>query len=425
MTHPGSSDVAQRRFWNALNFKPGIIAIRSWDGLDDRSVLWAGFDNPDYDATGVTYSEKILWHYVYSGKELKDAKIYPWWAGDRAEWIELAEGLPPGTLPFPPEFKLARYWRWQFTNSVSGLVGVDYDGTNEWIFKPFSTEFDLVGPNHWMRGKDWNTANLFYESGPFAIPTSLHYEADLRWKIFPPRSKLAFPWVYSINYLAQGFGPGGLLYGYLNDRYFGNNEYGGDKPSVGEGPLWSAVGDLSKSYGGLHGSFGISHGIFLWGAGLCEATWTFDLCDRPQQQLVANFNNEISHQIETGENQSEGWGTDIVSVHENTLEFEDGRQETYLHFSTNVSPARGSFNVYSMQGLMLAYGVDYIKDECDKSGRSYRLLKEPPDPCMRYHTLIVTYLVVADTLQTPTHLGRSTETNVAHDRQSPSDIRGL
>lgn len=148
MTHPGSRDVGQRRFWNMLAMKPGIISIGSWDPLDDRSRLIAGFDNPDYPE----YSdEPILWYQVYTGSELAH-----------------------GPLVFPPEYKLARYWRWEYASgTIPSLTGVDYNGTNEWIIKPYSDDFSLVGANSWMRGADWDTANLFYDSSPYAIPTTL------------------------------------------------------------------------------------------------------------------------------------------------------------------------------------------------------------------------------------------------------------
>jgi hypothetical protein len=401
MTMPGSHNVAQRRFWNMLAMKPGIIHIGSWDTLDDRSTLRAGFDNLDYpDAS----DEPILWYDVYTGSELRY-----------------------GPLEFPPEFKLARYWQWRYeSGTIAGLSGVDYNGTNEWILKPYSEEFGLVGGNAWQRGSDWDVANLFYDASPFAIPTSLHYDAKVNWNVTGARSGLAVPWVYDDFDIAVGWGQGGYLYGYLDDHYFGNNETGGDKPSEGIGPRQESVGDLSKSFAGLWGNFGLSHGILVWDSGNCVATWTFDVCDRPYQMFTANFNNQIYHQLETGEFQSEGWGTDIVQVVANTVEHEDGSKEDYLQFSTDVSPSRSTLNVYDMEGQMLTYGEDYVDDPCDRSGRSKRLVKEPVDPCKRYHTLIVTYLVTAQSLESGTHPGRTTETNVGHDRQGEQgDIRGL
>jgi hypothetical protein len=340
-----------------------------------------------------------------------------------------------GPIEFPPEHKLARTWWFEYIKWVPGLSGVDYDGPNEIIFKPYSTDFELVGPDWWARGHDYKTANMFYDA--VEMPTSLHYIAS---GDTPSTEHLtiAYPWVYPEEYAAQGFGPGGLLYGYLNDHYFGNNEMGGGKESEGVGPKRGAIGDMSKTYGGLWGGFGISHGICLNSLGCnTHATWTFDLCWRPQAMAMATFNNEIYHTNEDTY-ESEGWGTTVVAIYENTIEKMDGSQETYRRFTVDTSPARATLNVYTMRdpitkqpgGRQLTLGVDYTHDDCDKSGRSYRLidndLTDPEDPCERLYALVVTYLVTAPSLRTASHPGRQTDPNVAHDRRGGGgDIRGL
>lgn len=389
MPNPPASEVAQRRFWNMLRDKPGIMYIGSW-GYSPYAILRSntGFEEP------LTIFEN-------------------------------------GPITFPPEHKLATIWRVDYQKWVPPLSNVDFDGTNEWIFKPYSTDFRLVGPNAWQRGEDWDTANLFYDASPFAIPTSLHYEAEGDTPKDTPVS-LLFPWAYNPGSGAQGWGTGGRLYGYLNDHYFGNNEMGGDKPSEGIGPKIEAIGDLSKSFAGFWGAFGISHGICVNATGcLTTAYWKFNLCWRPSAAAMLTFNNEIAH-LNEDTYESEGWGTTIVAIHEATVEHEDGSEETYRQFTIDVSPARSTLNVYTLEGKQLLYGVDYIHDPCDKSGRSYRLLvsdlTEPPDDpdgCLRIYALVVTFLVVAQSLRAGRHPARTTDTNVAHDRQAHGDIRGL
>ena len=396
MPNPGSHEVAQRRFWNMLRDQPGIMWIGAWSH-SPYAILTSntGFEAP------LTIFEN-------------------------------------GPIEFPPEHKLAQTWTLTYNHRVPPLGSVDWDGTNEWIFKPYSTDFALVGADRWMRGQDWQTANLFYDASPFAIPTSIHYDAVGNTPS-TNHSALAFPWVYPPSYAAQGFGPGGLLYGYLDNHYFGNNEMGGDKPSEGVGPKRMAVGDLSKSFAGLHGSFGISHGICINSAGCStNATWEFNLCWRPSSMAMLTFNNQLSHTHEDTY-QSEGWGTDIVALIDNTIEKLDGSRETYRQFSVDVSPAAstGTMNVYTLQGRQLEYGIDYVHDDCDRSGRSYRLVEwnedgsrnlttNPVSICDTIYALVVTYLVVATSLRTGRHPARQTDTNVGHNRLGPTgDIRGL
>jgi len=387
-----SSKVAQRRFWNALTETDGILWIQNVSHADKVNL----------------YADGKL---VYTG-------------------VQLASG----PLPFPPEFKMARTWTLTYNNTHAGLVLVDYDGTGPWIFKPYSTDVHLAGPNWWAIGSDWETANLFYDSSPFKVDadgnnaTTLHYMANLAWGINPPRPGQAFPWVYGSFEIAVGWGQGGYLYGYLNNHYFGNNEMGSNKPNEGVGPQKGPItGDLSKEYGGLWGCFGLSHGVLVWDSASVSASWTFDLCGRAAAMAVLNFNNEIAHTNPDAQ-QSEGWGTDIVAVHDNVVQLEGGAAERYAHFTVDVSPARGTFNVYTMKGEQLEKGTDYVNDPCDRSGRSYRLLRDledPNDPCSTVYSLIVTYLVVAPTLSTPKNPGRVTDPNTSANRRDINDIRGL
>jgi len=410
----GSSEVAQRRFWNMLTDKPGIIYIGRWTGTDHN------------------------WQYG-------DAYL----TSDTGFVVHLSV-FENGPIVFPPEHKLARIWKIRYRSSVNTLGPVEFDGGNEFIFKPYSTDFRLMGDGggwehrniYWTRGEDWKTANLFFDSSPYAIPTSLHYIAfgDT------PKGKndpIAPNWVYDSETGAEGWGDAGRLYGYLNDVYFGNNEMGGNKPSVGVRHKGSAVGDLSKTYEGLWGCFGISHGICTNSGTpdilsqdksgvscVTTAEWTFDLCYRPQMMAMSTFNNQVFHLNTGGDTQSEGWGTDIVAIHEATVEFNTGEQETYRQFTVDVSPARSTMNVYTLKGQQLTYGVDYVHDDCDRSGRSYRLLDtpitDPADRCDRPFALIVTYLIVATTLHAAgDRKGRVTDTNVGSDRRSEDDVRGL
>jgi hypothetical protein len=394
MPATGSSEVGQRRFWNMLRDKPGIMFIGSW-GHSEYAILTSdtGFSAP------LT---------IFNN----------------------------GPIEFPPEHKLARTWAVTYEKDVAPLQGVDYDGTNEWIFKPYSTKWGLVGPNSWMQGDDWNTANVFYDASPFAIPTSLHYTAT---GDTPKRSyvDIAYPWAYNPGTGAQGWGTGGRLYGYLNDVYFGNNEMGGNKPSIGIGPQMHATGDLSKSFAGLYGAFGISHGTCI-NADVCavRARWQFDLCYRPQMIAMSTFNNQIYHTNEET-TPTEGWGTDVSALHDATVEFSNGKTEDYRQFSVDVSPSRETMNVYTMKGQQLTYGVDYVHDDCDRSGRSYRLLEwledgsrnlvtNPVDICDTIFAVVVTYLVTAATLRSPIRDARTTDTNVGHNRLGKTgDIRGL
>jgi hypothetical protein len=296
---------------------------------------------------------------------------------------------------------------WDYSTPPGGSS--DWDGTNEWIFKPYSTDMELQGPSPWMVGKDWRTANLFYDASPFAIPTSLHYNM-----------------ICEASSSTYGFGGGGLAYGYLNDVYFGHNEYGGGKENVGIGPKSSAVGDLSKSFPGFWGVIGISHGIATAPYSV-HAEWVFDLCWRPEAAAMMALNGQIAHLNPPADDQTEGWGTDMVPVQDNTIDKEDGSSETYLQFSVDVSGARETMNVYTTTGKQLQYGTDYVHDSCDKSGRSYRLAPGaiPPDPCGGIYRLIVTYLVQAATLSRGKRSPREIDTNVGHDRLAGHDIRGL
>jgi len=385
MPSRGSAEVGQRRFWNVLQDKPGIMYIQN---TSPEAVL--------YSDTGFEASLSIF---------------------------------DNGPIVFPPEHKMARVWGIKYYHEAFPLTGVDFDGPGAWIFKPYSTDFTLVAGDAWARGADWRTANLFYDSSHHAIPTTLHYAAT---GDTPAGEKVDIAWAYNPDSGAQGFGTGGLLYGYLNDVYFGNNEMGGNKPNIGVGPKRAAIGDLSKSSSGLWGAFGISHGTCINNLPGCvtSAKWEFDLCWRPAAMLVTTFNNQVAHLNEGGDTQSEGWGTDIVAIVEATVEFDTGEQEEYRQFTVDVSPARSTMNVYTVKGEQLTYGIDYVHDDCDRSGRSYRLLDtdltNPGDPCARLYALIVTYLVVASTLQPGgDRKGRVTDTNIGSNRLSNNDVRGL
>jgi hypothetical protein len=395
MPSRGSAEVGQRRFWNTLKDVPGLMFVGAWSYAPE-AVLYSntGFSAP------LTIFEN-------------------------------------GPITFPPEHKLARTWGLHYEKWVPTLGSVDFDGTNEWIFKPFSTKWDLVGPNAWMRGDDWDTANLFYDSSPFAIPTTLKYTASGDTPK-GPQDPIAPPWAYNPETGAQGWGNGGRLYGYDNDVYFGNNEMGGSKPNVGVGPQMFAIGDLSKSFSGLWGALGISHGVCINSTPpgcMTIADWVFDLCYRPQMAAMASFNNELYH-LNEDPLPTEGWGTMVVAIIDATVEFMNGVQEVYRQFTVDVSPSRETINVYTMKGQQLTYGIDYIHDDCDRSGRSYRLLEwledgsrnlvtNPIDPCETIFALVVTFLVTAATLRSPRRDGRQTDTNEGHDRLRIGDIRGL
>jgi len=393
MPSTGSSEVGQRRFWNALRDTPGIM----WIGSLDRSPYAILTSDTGFSAPLTIFEN--------------------------------------GPITFPPEHKLARTWTLSYSRWVPNLQSVDYDGTNEWIFKPYSTKWGPVGPNAWQQGDDWASANLFFDASPFAIPTTLKYTAT---GDTPKQTQtaLAPPWVYNPDSGAQGFGNGGRLYGYDNNVYFGNNEMGSHKGNVGVGPQTAAVGDLSKSYVGLWGALGISHGVCINNEG-CQTTakWEFDLCYRPQMVAMASFNNELFHGNEDPL-PTEGWGTLVVAIIEAAIEFMNGVIEVYRQFTVDVSPSRETMNVYTMKGQQLTYGIDYVHDDCDKSGRSYRLVEQnedgsrnentnPIDPCDAMFALVVTFLVTAATLTSPKHTSRQTDTNVGHDRVRIGDLRGL
>ena len=346
MPNPGAFEVGQRRFWNALGDTPGIIYIGSWGALG----VWGG--------SGDLYADGVL---VYT-----------------------AEQLAQGPQPFPVAFKTARVWTMVHTASVPGLGSVDFD-CGMWFLQPYTT-IPSVGLD-----------NLMHDA--IAMPTTLHYTAHddigaVTGGYFPP--------------YASGFGDGGLLYGYLNDIYFGNNEMGGNKPSVGIGPKIDAVGDLSKTYSGLWGQLGLSHGIATSAISI-KATWTFDLCDRAEAMAT-------SASLSLG-NQSEGWGTDVASV---VVDVHGHRT-----FTLSTSPARGTLNVYTPKGLMLMKGIDYDNCPCDTTGRVYCLLRDIGGPCNTISRVVVTYLVMAAALRQAKRTARTVDTNVGSNRLNSLDIRGL
>jgi hypothetical protein len=389
----GSFEVGQRRFWNAMKDVPGVMWIAALEYTEDAILSSdTGFEEP------MT---------IFAN----------------------------GPITFPPEHKLARTWKLTYKRWVPTLSLVDYNGTGEWIFKPYSTKMELVGADEWMRGDDWRTANLFYDASPHAMPTSLKYTA-MGDTPKQTQTSLAPPWAYNPDTGAQGFGNGGRLYGYDNDVYFGNNEMGGGKENVGVGPKTQAIGDLSKTYPGLWGTFGISHGTCINNEG-CTTTaeWVFDLCWRPAAAAMFTFNNQLNHGYDETY-QSEGWGTDVVALIDAAIELTSGIFEYYRQFSVDVSPSRETMNVYTLKGQQLTYGIDYIHDKCDQSGRSYRLVEwnedgsrnettNPIDPCDALYVLVVTYLVTAATLRSPKRTARQTDTNEGHDRLRSGDIRGL
>lgn len=386
MPNLGSSEVGQRRFWNNIPDREGVIFIGSYGGLErDGCLLWASHGGG--------------WSVVYTGAQLAS-----------------------GPQVFPPRWKGARFWKmtWDYSTPAGGSS--DWDGTNQWIFKPYSTDLSQVGPERWQMGSDWRS-NLFYDSSPWAIPTTLHYKMTCE-----------------ASSVTTGFGGAGLAYGYLNDVYFGHNEMGGGKENVGIGPKSSAVGDLSKTFPGFWGSFGISHGVATSDYSV-HAEWVFDLCWRPEAAAMMSLNGQMSHLNPPNDNQTEGWGTDIVPVQEVTIEKSDGSLDNYLQFTVDVSAARDTMSVYTIEGKQLMYGTDYVHDSCDKSGRSYRLRDGAlgvnvggtadgaaiaSDPCKGIYRLIVTYLVVATVLSIGKRTPRQIDTNVGHNRLGPTmDPRGL
>ena len=350
MPNPGAFEVGQRRFWNALGDQPGVIFIGSWTGF-----------------TGVNlYGDGDL---VYTGDQLAS-----------------------GPLPFPTELKLVREWKLVLSKSVVAMQEAGWSGPNEFIFKPYSNDMTLVGPNAWMRGADWNTANLFYDSCPFAMPTALRYTATCL-----------------INETTYGFGAGGRMFGYLNDVYFGNNDMGGNKPNVGIPGKLNAVGDLSKTYVGFWGTLGTDAGLAYPGDYTVHAEWIFDLCDRPEAAATAA---SLSLQ-----NQSEGWGVDTAPVTTDSM--------GHTIFTLSTSPARGTLNVYTPKGLMLMRGLDWDNDPCDITGLVYRLLHDFSGQCEKLSRVVVTYLVMAAALRQAKRTARTIDTNVGSNRLNSLDIRGL
>jgi hypothetical protein len=344
MPNPGAFEVGQRRFWNALGDHPGIIYIQHWSDLTDADL----------------YADGEL---VYTGAQLND-----------------------GPLPFPVQFKTARIWEMRRFHLIDPNFGsTDFD-CGQWYLQPYTT-VPSTGPD-----------NLLHNA--IAMPTTLHYVAHTEFLVPVPGGY--WPGV------GTGFGAGGLLYGYLNNVYFGNNEYGGGKENVGIGPKYDAVGDMSKLYIGFWGQFGLSHGVAP-GGGLTESTWTFDLCDRSEAMATSA---SLSLQ-----NQSEGWGTDIAPVSTDAT--------GHRIFTLFTSPARGTLNVYTPKGLMLMKGLDWDNAPGDTTGLVYRLLRDISGPCEALSRVVVTYLVLAPSLRQAKSTTRITDTNVGSNRLDSLDIRGL
>ena len=392
MPNPGAFEVGQRRFWNALGDKPGVIYIGSWGGFGGVN-LYAGRSIE----TGVTNAQ--------TGFTTGTTPMVEW------DLIYTGDQLATGPLPFPTAYKTARYWKMVLAKSVPAMQEAEWVGPNEWIFFPYSTNLDLFVSSdafpesnaYWNRGLH-PSDNLFFDAlvGPKPVlgpwncktsPTTLHYIATCE-----------------ANESTYGFGGGGSLFGYLNDVYFGNNGYGGNKPNVGIGPKTAAVGDLSKTYEGFWGTLGTNAGLAYPGDYTVYAEWVFDLCDRPEAMAaVAGLSLE---------NQSEGWGTDTAPISTDP--------SGHRIFTLSTSPARGTLNVYTPKGLMLMKGIDWDNDPCDTTGRVYRLMYDPKDICGGIYRVIVTYLVMAPTLRQAKRTPRITDTNVGHDRiNSQGDIRGL
>ena len=412
--------VAQRRFWNAMTptLDDGVIAISSWDGLENCELL-ASQDGCD-------------WEHVYDGSQFLQTKTLaePWF----------------GFQPFPTRFKLYRYWRLAYkypgvvTAGSQSFGGLDI---NEFIFMPYST--DLSGAR-WDRGDP--TDNLFYTSSPIwrsagHPETKVRYEAHVHFRD-PQTKDIVYP-----SWTMFG-GPSNGAYGYLNDVYFGWNQFGGNKPNVGIGPKINAVGDLSKSYSGLWGAFGIADGIPNMNL-LITAEWTFDLCDEPSRvfaKVVGNPNPV----------QSEGWGSEWCVADLDGI------------FETRATPQRSTLTVYDIEGGQLHDGIHYEPLEGDKSGRKYKLLVTPkigagagagaegdcnpfaggdenagfgghvgeggtefgesPSLCDlegvgSHVALAVTYLVSPATISQVRTTKRQTNPGVTHDRLRMNDIRGL
>jgi hypothetical protein len=311
---------------------------------------------------------------------LTDADLYA-----DGELVYTGEQLNAGILPFPAQFKTARIWEMRRTHIIPDMGATDFD-CGQWHLQPYTTV------------PSTDVDNLMHDS--IAMPTTLHYEAVTEFLVPVPGGY--WPGV------GTGFGAGGLLYGYLNNRYFGNNEYGGSKENIGIGPKYAAVGDMSKQNTGFWGHFGLSHGIAP-GGGMTKSTWTFDLCDRSEATATS-----ASLSLE---NQSEGWGTDTARVSTDPA--------GHRIFTLTTSPARGTLNVYTPKGLMLMRGLDWDNDPCDTTGLAYRLLRDISGPCESLSRVIVTYLVVAATLRQGQRTARTVDTNAGSNRLNSLDIRGL
>jgi hypothetical protein len=373
MPNPGAFEVGQRRFWNALGDQPGVIFIGKWNDFNGVS-LWASMDGGS-------------WSLVYTGDELQS-----------------------GPLPFPTQWKTARFWKMVLVKSVVAMQEAEWTGANEWVFFPYSNDISLFvstdrSPDvngYWKRGLH-PSDNLFWDalvgpapaSGPWnckTSPTTLHYNATC-----------------AINETTYGFGAGGRMFGYLNDVYFGNNGMGGNKPNVGIPGKTSAVGDLSKRYEGFWGAMGTDAGLAYPGDYTVAAEWVFDLCDRPEAAATAA---SLSLQ-----NQSEGWGVDTAPVTTDSM--------GHTIFTLSTSPARGTLNVYTPKGLMLMRGLDWDNDPCDTTGLVYRLLHDFSGQCEKLSRVVVTYLVMAAALRQAKRTARTIDTNVGSNRLNSLDIRGL
>jgi len=397
MPNRGSSSVAQRRFWNNLVDTPGIIWINAWN-FGNGCNLFASKDGS-------------MWEHVYHSSVFDN-----------------------GPAEFPVRFKLYRFWKLTWEDTLPGqLMNLNPPNVRAWVFKPYSTKF-TDGRLDWLQGDDWDTANLFFDSSPYMLQragrTSLQYHAICDsnpiygWgaPVYPPPiiSDPTLPpslWSAGVFYNFASNG-GGLLYGYLNDQYFGVNQFGGNKSYIGIQPKFEAWGDLSKVWPGLWGAFGITAGVTNWGDtyhGYAE--WVFDLCDRPENMRTGAV----------GTYQSEGWGVDSA-----TIVYDPDTKKR--HFTLAVSPGRSTLHVYRPDGQMLLKAVqdengewtgDWRPDPCDTTGRVYEILFPDLGGCDAFRHVIVEYLVVSRTLPKARRNARTIDTNEAHDRQGVLDVRGF
>lgn len=370
MSNRGSNEVAQRRFWNSLADSPGIISIWSWGGNGPNMRLQTSYDG-------------LYWKTVYTGPE-----------------------LDTGVLPFPPEYKFYRFWRITFDwMTTEQLTECGWNGPFIWIMKPYSEDMSVQGTNYWMRGKDWATANVMIDA--VRIPTKMKYLGIANGGCTPPPEE------------TYGFGGGGFLYGYLNDVYYGPNNYGGEKTNVGIGQKKLAKGDFSKTYQGFYGNVGIAAGVTNWGQMYeMSASWTFNLCDRSAAQLSGGVSMSAG-------TQSVGWGTDFVPIIEEYPTIEN-KVTRVLTFTLPATPARETMNAYTMSGHQLIPEIDFIPDLCDRTGRRYILQYDPGDECGATYSLIVTYLAISPTLALSRRTAREIDTNVGHNRQGAlNDVMGL